>query len=174
MLQIHQRIKNERLKKGLSEEQVAKAIGIERTTYQYWEKKTPSIDKIKTVAKALGLPENYFLTNDDEIFGTPEEKIKTEVYKKADKEDLLIALINEKEFRRQESERWAMEFFSLIKSNLTGLTTHQALLSAQVMTILEREIDKEAKGNLTLKKKLMAKVYKQIDENYAGPSEEDN
>lgn len=174
MLQIHQRIKKERLKAGLSEEQVAKTIGIERTTYQYWEKKTPNIDKVKSVAKALGLPENYFLVSDDENLGLPETQIKTDEYKKADKEDLLIALINEKEFRRQEAERWATEFFSLIKSNLTGLSTHQALLSAQVMTILEREIDKEAKGNLTLKKKLMAKAYKQIDENYAGPSEEDN
>lgn len=94
--------------------------------------------------------------------------------KKATKEDLLIMIIGEKETRIQTAEGWASKFFDLIKSNLTGLTTHQALLSAQVMTILEREIDKEAKGNLTLKKKLMAKVYKQIDENYAGPSEEDN
>jgi transcriptional regulator with XRE-family HTH domain len=173
MLQIHERIKNERLKAKLSEEQIAKIIGIERTTYQYWEKKTPSIDKVKLVAKALGLDENYFLVNHDEDFGR-ENDIRTDELKKANKEDLLIALLNEKEFRRKEADRWAREFFSLIKSNLSELSTHQALLSAQVMTILEREIDKEAKGNLILKKKLMVKVYKQIDENYAGPSEEDN
>ncbi len=174
MLQIHEKIEIERNRAGLSQDEIAAKLEIKRSTYQYWEKVTPGIEKIKRVAKVLGLPEDYFFVTPDEIFIPPLNELKSEYLKKADKEDLLIALLKEKECRRQEAERWSKEFFSLIKSNLTGISTHQALLSAQVMTILEREIDKEAKGNSGLKKKLMAKAYKQIDENYAGPSEEDS
>lgn len=66
MLQIHERIKAERIKANLSEDELADKIGIGRTTYQYWEKKTPAVDKIKQVARALGLSEDYFFVNHDE------------------------------------------------------------------------------------------------------------
>lgn len=66
MLQIHEQIKNERLKRRLTEDEVAGKLNITRTTYQYWEKKTPSVDKVKRVAKALGLPEDYFFGKKDE------------------------------------------------------------------------------------------------------------
>ena len=71
-MQIHQRIKKERLKQKLSEEEVANRLEIKRSTYQYWETTTPSIEKIKAVAKALGFEENYFFVtteNDDENNG---------------------------------------------------------------------------------------------------------
>lgn len=65
-MQIHERIKNERLKANLTEEEMAARLGIKRSTYQYWEKKTPDFEKIKLVANALGLHENYFFTYNDE------------------------------------------------------------------------------------------------------------
>jgi transcriptional regulator with XRE-family HTH domain len=77
-MQIHERIKAERIKKGLSEDDIAGKLDIPRSTYQYWETKTPSVEKIKAVAVALGLAENYFFINDekisdknDEIIGNP-------------------------------------------------------------------------------------------------------
>lgn len=66
MLQIYQRIEQERISAGLTQEQMAEKLGIERSTYQYWEKKTPSTEKIIRVAKALGLPEDYFFVSKDE------------------------------------------------------------------------------------------------------------
>lgn len=66
MFQIHELIKNERVKAGLSEEEMARKLGIPRSTYQYWEENTPKIDKIKAVAVALNLPEDYFFVSDDE------------------------------------------------------------------------------------------------------------
>lgn len=145
-------------------QEIAEEIGYSRAYFTNQINKG-SNDELKAL-----LLEKFNLENEQKVLH------ETEHFdlKKASKEDLLIMIISEKDTRIQTAEGWASKFFDLIKSNLTGLSTHQALLSAQVMTILEREIDKEAKGNVTVKKKLMAKVYKQIDENYAGPSEEDN
>lgn len=66
MLQIHERIKNERVRAGLSEEDMAKRLNIPRSTYQYWEENTPKIEKVLAVAKALNLPEDYFFVATDE------------------------------------------------------------------------------------------------------------
>lgn len=74
-MHIHERIKIEREKAGLKPGQLAKKLEIPRTTYLYWESKTPDIEKIKAVAKALGLPDNYFFDKKDkktdEIIDTP-------------------------------------------------------------------------------------------------------
>jgi transcriptional regulator with XRE-family HTH domain len=68
MPEIHELIKNERIKAGLSEEDMAKRLKIPRSTYQYWEENTPKIDKIKAVAKALGYKEDYFFGKNDDNF----------------------------------------------------------------------------------------------------------
>jgi transcriptional regulator with XRE-family HTH domain len=73
MLQIHKKIEAERIKAGLTQDEVAEKLGIKRSTYQYWEKKTPGVDKLKQVAKVLGKPESYFLNGDDENFGTQQK-----------------------------------------------------------------------------------------------------
>jgi transcriptional regulator with XRE-family HTH domain len=65
-MQIHQLLKKERVKANLTEDEMAEILGISRSTYQYWEKKTPAVDKIKAVAKALNLAEDYFFINSDE------------------------------------------------------------------------------------------------------------
>lgn len=67
-MQIHEKIKQARISSGLKPEELANKIGIPRTTYLYWEEKTPHIDKIKAVAVALGLPENYFFDNKSNFF----------------------------------------------------------------------------------------------------------
>jgi transcriptional regulator with XRE-family HTH domain len=118
-MQIHERIRNERVKAGLTEEQLAEKIGVKRSTYQYWETKTPNVEKVKQVAKALGLPENYFFVNinprHDEIFGNADL-----VYKSTDKEQIVFVeakslsasyerIIEEKEARRRDAEAWAQK-----------------------------------------------------------------
>jgi len=77
MLQIHEKLRVAREKAGLTQDELAARLGIERSTYQYWETKTPSIDKIKRVAVALKLAEDYFFVTKDEdfvaaVFNTPE------------------------------------------------------------------------------------------------------
>lgn len=70
MLQIHQKIEQARVSAGLSQEEMAEKLGIKRSTYQYWEKKTPKIESVRAVARVLGLPESYFLgvtTNQNQI-----------------------------------------------------------------------------------------------------------
>jgi transcriptional regulator with XRE-family HTH domain len=66
MLHIHEKIKQARISAKLTQDEMAEKLGIERSTYQYWEKKTPTVDKIKDVAKALKLPVDYFLGSKDE------------------------------------------------------------------------------------------------------------
>lgn len=118
-MQIHEKIRNERVKAGLTEEQLAEKIGVKRSTYQYWETKTPNVDKVKQVAKALGLPENYFFVNispgKDEFFGKPDL-----VFKSKDEEQIVFVeakslsasyerIIEEKEARRRDAEVWAQK-----------------------------------------------------------------
>lgn len=73
-MQIHEKIKQERDKAGLNPSQMAARLGIPRTTYLYWETKTPDIDKIKAVAKALGKDENFFFDKTDEEKRKSDEK----------------------------------------------------------------------------------------------------
>jgi transcriptional regulator with XRE-family HTH domain len=60
-MQIHEKIEQARVSAGLTQDEVAEKIGVKRTTYAYWEQKTPGIDRIKQVADALDLPVEYFL-----------------------------------------------------------------------------------------------------------------
>lgn len=76
MLQIHERIRQARVSAGLKPEELAKKIGVPRTTYLYWEDKTPSLKRIKQVEKALNLPEGYLLgENSDNKKLNGEQKI---------------------------------------------------------------------------------------------------
>jgi transcriptional regulator with XRE-family HTH domain len=61
MLQVHEKIRQARVSAGLSVEELAEKIGVKRTTYQYWEEVTPSLAKIRKVAKALGIPAETFI-----------------------------------------------------------------------------------------------------------------
>jgi len=61
MLQIHQKIAQARIAAGYTQDQFAEILGIKRSTYQYWEEKTPGVDKIAKIAKALKLPLEHFL-----------------------------------------------------------------------------------------------------------------
>lgn len=77
MMQIHDLIKKARIDSGLTPEALATKIGVARTTYLYWEENTPSIDKVKKVEAALGLPENYFLDALIKTANNPDENLDT-------------------------------------------------------------------------------------------------
>lgn len=69
-MHINEKIKKARLDAGLTPAALAKKIGVPRTTYLYWEEKTPTIEKIKQVALALGKVENYFFDSSDNFLDT--------------------------------------------------------------------------------------------------------
>ncbi len=67
-------LKSARIKKGMTQEQVASAVGVAVTTYSNWElgKREPNVLKIKALAKVLGVTGNELLGLD------PPEKIRFE------------------------------------------------------------------------------------------------
>ena len=56
-------LKTARIKAGMTQEQVASAVGVAVTTYSNWElgKREPNVLKIKALAKALGVTGNELL-----------------------------------------------------------------------------------------------------------------
>jgi transcriptional regulator with XRE-family HTH domain len=132
MMQIHERIKLEREKSGLTPEALADKLGVPRTTYLHWEKSTPKPDKIVSVAQALGLSDYYFFIPEE---GQTSEKIDIKSDEISDKsaaekigshdfigitnsekiitvqaKDLTASyerIIEEKEARRIEAKEWA-------------------------------------------------------------------
>jgi transcriptional regulator with XRE-family HTH domain len=132
MLQIHKKIELARKAAGLSQEQLADKLEISRSTYQYWEQKTPSIDKIEGVAEALGLQKDYFFVTPDEYFIKQQEVVNPDEKKEAEKitneGNWLAAFIEEKEARRKEAEQRAElaekekdRLLTIIEKNLTEL-----------------------------------------------------
>lgn len=94
MTPIHQLIANERKKAHLTEDEMAKKLKVTRATYQYWEKKTPSVEKIERVERALNLPHGYFFEqqrkgNDEKII-KPEAKSSSDGYMPKDTESKTI------------------------------------------------------------------------------------
>lgn len=164
MLQIHERIKAERIKAKLSEDELAEKIGIGRTTYQYWEKKTPAVDKIEQVAEALGLPKDYFFVKNDEnikqesiafqVHEDPDVYNKVPAYgdpaflagQLASKDEVIKTkdeVLAEKEGRRLDAVRRAeiaeMEkdrLLSIIEQNLTALQINSAATLKQLSKVI--------------------------------------
>lgn len=67
---LSERLKKFRLALGLTQEEVAKALGTERTTYTYYERGThkPSLDRIKALAKLFNT-DVATLLGEDELAG---------------------------------------------------------------------------------------------------------
>lgn len=79
MLQISEKLKQARLSAKLSQDELAKKLGIKRSTYQYWEENPPSLAKLQKVIKVLNLPQDYFFPSEDK---TLEQLVKDIQYKK--------------------------------------------------------------------------------------------
>lgn len=67
---LSERLKKFRLALGLTQEEVAKALGTERTTYTYYERGThkPNLDRIKALAKLFNT-DVATLLGEDELAG---------------------------------------------------------------------------------------------------------
>ena len=131
-MQIHELIKTERLKAGLTEDQIAEKLEIPRATYQNWEKKPPSVEKIRAVARVLNLSKDYFFINSDEETGEndetpsivqepPAQYERSPVVKKG---DFLQALIEEKD----KAIRKAEEFAEKMESHYEDMKVEKAEL----------------------------------------------
>lgn len=72
------KIKELRLKKGLTQQQMANAIGTVQTTYSGWEKdkREPSYDVLKQIANYLNVPIDYLLDNDIQMSETKIAKLE--------------------------------------------------------------------------------------------------
>jgi transcriptional regulator with XRE-family HTH domain len=106
-MQIHEKIKLERIKAGLNPGQLAAKLGIPRTTYLYWEEKTPEVDKIRAVAKALGKPDNYFFDKTADNFDSTvnEDNVTYEVKGTLYKgKDMFLTLLEEKDLAIKRAE----------------------------------------------------------------------
>lgn len=73
---FHENLKAARLKKGLSQQEVADMVGIAKSTYSMWEtgKREPNLMKIIALTKILDV-------SGDELLGlVPMDKTETEFY----------------------------------------------------------------------------------------------
>ena len=65
---LAERLKTLRQKANLTQEEIAKKIGVSRPAYSYLEKgvKTPTPDKLTKIAKFYGVTTDYLLGNESE------------------------------------------------------------------------------------------------------------
>jgi len=119
-MQIHEKIRQARLSAGLSPEELANKIGVARTTYLYWEDKTPSVKRIKQIEKALNLKEGYFFNGSDE---------------KTDKEETPSEPSQE---THQSLLDKMMKFIVLLMEKQNGLVETQTVVMNRQNTILEK------------------------------------
>lgn len=73
---FHENLKAARLKKGLSQQEVADLVGVAKSTYSMWEtgNREPNLMRIKTLTKVLDV-------SGDELLGLiPMDRTETEFY----------------------------------------------------------------------------------------------
>lgn len=146
-MQIHDKIRQARVSAGLTQAEMAEKLGIERSTYQYWEKKTPSIDSIKLVAKTLKLSEDYFFVRNDEkkqVQETPQENPDTRI--------LIQTLQDHNKILREVIFTNLTGLGEVIKSNqeiLGALLNSQTAHDEIIIGSLER-LEKKPKGSLSV------------------------
>lgn len=73
-----EKLKELRLKKGMTQQQMAIALDTVQTTYSGWEKdkREPSYDKLKTIANYFDVPIDYLLDNEKYIRESKISKIE--------------------------------------------------------------------------------------------------
>src|SRR5579871_6136557 len=129
MLHINKKIEQAMVAANLTQDELAQKLGIKRSTYQYWEKKTPTIDKIKAVTKALNLPEDYFF-NAINI-----EKDDREFFKELVRTNLNLISINLNELL-QNQRFFQAQFRATVKRE------SERFLSTEDPVAVKKELDK--------------------------------
>ena len=84
---VGSRIKEERLKLNLTQEELGKLIGVSKTTISYYENglEQPKMDKLKKLTTVLNLTPNYIFGSDINVVLEEDEQ-----YIRISKEDLEI------------------------------------------------------------------------------------
>lgn len=172
MIQIHERIKQERLSAHLTEDEMASRLKINRSTYQYWEKKDPKIDNIKKVAKALGKPDDYFFIKHDEKDETHEPPVSKEL-KELIESNKTLAESNKTQAEANKIQAEAnnklahahAELISMLKakegeisSDVQRFALSQAEILALLKAAIEVDLDYKAKGDHNKANELAAKI----------------
>src|SRR5579871_1354584 len=127
MLHINKKIEQAMVAANLTQDELAQKLGIKRSTYQYWEKKTPTIDKIKAVTKALNLPEDYFFNAINIEEDNPEGN-----------SELVEILKDDREFFKE----LVRTNLNLISINLNELLQNQRFFQAQFRATVKRESER--------------------------------
>lgn len=138
MKQIHELIKSERVKANLSEEEMATRLKINRSTYQYWEKSTPSIDKIKRIAKALGKNENYFFITDDEKSVNQQQKEEVTDVIPGEASVTVQQYLDELRFDKKELQEIVRVNLTAIAKMLASLSKHDQAYHETMLRSLAR------------------------------------
>lgn len=144
---------------------MADKLGIPRTTYLYWETKTPDVEKVKAVARALGKPENFFFDKNDESVeyktvenidsqvneGPLEYEVKGKWY--SGKDAFITALLEEKDraIKKAEENARKLESFYEDAKNEKGRLLNQVDKLADIIDNTLKEISvnlREAASNL--------------------------
>lgn len=151
-MQIHERIKTERIKAGLTEAQIADKLGVKRSTYQYWEKETPAIDKIKAVARALGLNDEYFFRIDDQkiVNGAETEPTPMQILSvlaQAFKDQAAALTIQSDILRSIESKVARESSLVSLREDVRAISARQKGTGDVLLRSLER-LEKKKKGDL--------------------------
>lgn len=174
MLQIHEKIKRARVSAGLTEEEMATKLKVRRSTYQYWETKTPKIDKIMKISQVLGLPDDYFFVSNDE--GSVPAKSK-EGNTSSDEEkkeetvsanDLIIQLLKQQNSSMKTMEQLMKTQNSLLedqkKSVVSKISTMEINLNKALGGVSKLSLHVESAREVVLQS--LARLEKKKDENY--------
>lgn len=80
---IGSRIKEERVKRGLSQEELGKLVGVSKVAISHYERgsEQPKMKRLKKLVEVLDLTPNYLLGNDVDIVFEEEEKYHTTISK---------------------------------------------------------------------------------------------
>ncbi|HEN6000153.1 TPA: helix-turn-helix transcriptional regulator [Streptococcus agalactiae] len=104
-MEFAERLKSLRLKKNLTQAEIANKIGISRPAYTYWEKgeKRPTPDKLTKIAEIYGVSTDYLLGKDNVDLSEVELLFRTtsEGLSQNDREKLKQELVD---FMKERSE----------------------------------------------------------------------
>lgn len=79
-VRVNERLRELRIKCGFTQNQIAKILNIDRSTYSYYEigKTTPDISMLVTLAKIFNIPINELLASENVSLGVAEHDVRPE------------------------------------------------------------------------------------------------
>lgn len=169
MLHLSEKLYRARVSAKLNMTEAAQKIGIKRSTYQYWEKEGPPLEKFSLITKAFNLPDNYFFVNNAEN-AAPAPVVRAESPPTAT-EDKYTKLLEETLAFLKEQVRADL---STVKSGLGGIAEDITLARATQRASLDYQLLKDTKGDLKKVEEIKEKINMQIYAILTGDETKDN